>query len=84
MLGLNGALQRRVELSGPLAVGSVNRAASSSSGVGGKGQGAWLAMQQLAIAESVDESARARLAQFIGSGDEGEALVHPPTASPTV
>jgi hypothetical protein len=50
VIGLNGALQRRVAFDKPLAVGSVNRAESSNSGVGGKGQGAWTATQQLSEA----------------------------------
>ena len=47
VVGLNGALQRRIGLKS-LVVGSVNRALSSSVGPGGKGQGAWLASGQLA------------------------------------
>ena len=36
VLGLNGALQRRVAFDAPLAVGAVNRASESSSGDGEK------------------------------------------------
>ena len=71
VLGLNGALQRRVGLAKPLAVGSVNRASESSSGVGGKGQGAWVATQRLWRARG---GPRPQLAQFYGTGDEGDAL----------
>ena len=71
VLGLNGALQRRVGLAKPLAVSSVNRASESSSGVGGKGQGAWVATQRLWRARC---GPRPQLAQFYGTGDEGDAL----------
>ena len=43
VLGLNAAFQRRVAFEKPLVIGAVNRAAESSGGVGGKGQGAYLA-----------------------------------------
>ena len=43
MLGLNAAFQRRVAFEKPLVIGAVNRAAESGGGVGGKGQGAYLA-----------------------------------------
>ncbi|MEC8564282.1 MAG: hypothetical protein VXY90_10365, partial [Pseudomonadota bacterium] len=36
-------MPRRVAFDAPLTLGAVNRAAESSSGVGGKGQGAYLA-----------------------------------------
>jgi len=75
-------LQRRVELPGRLQVGSVNRASVSSTGVGGKGQGAWLATQQLgaaaaaAVQAAADEASDALplLVQFIGTGNEGDQL----------
>ena len=43
VLGLNAAFQRRVAFEKPLVIGAVNRAAESGGGVGGKGQGAYLA-----------------------------------------
>ena len=43
MLGLNAAFQRRVAFEKPLVIGAVNRASESGGGVGGKGQGAYLA-----------------------------------------
>jgi fructose-1-phosphate kinase PfkB-like protein len=58
VVGLNGAWQRRIGLQS-LTVGSVNRASESSSGPGGKGQGAWLASEAL--------QAGASLAQFVGA-----------------
>ena len=65
VLGLNGALQRRIAFEAPVTLGAVNRAAESSSGVGGKGQGAFLA--------AVACGAEASLAMFFG-GDEGDAM----------
>lgn len=67
VLGLNSALQRRVVLSNDLVIGAVNRAKVSSNGVGGKGQGAYLAATAALNAQIL-------LAQFVG-GDEGKALV---------
>ena len=43
VLGLNAAFQRRVAFEKQLVIGAVNRAAESGGGVGGKGQGAYLA-----------------------------------------
>lgn len=77
VLGFNGALQRRVEFPSTLKVGSVNRATVSSTGVGGKGQGAWLCTQQLrdcGVFGPDGPHRRPRLVQFVGSGDEGDAL----------
>ena len=65
VLGLNGALQRRVAFDAPLAVGAVNRASESNTGVGGKGQGAFLAAKA--------SGAAASLAMFYG-GDTGDAM----------
>uniref|UniRef100_A0A7S3NNK6 Carbohydrate kinase PfkB domain-containing protein n=1 Tax=Aureoumbra lagunensis TaxID=44058 RepID=A0A7S3NNK6_9STRA len=67
VLGLNSAFQRCVQCN-DLVLGSVNRAKSSSTGVGGKGQGAYLAA--VAVANSENEIA---LAQFVG-GLIGESL----------
>jgi len=77
-VGLNPALQRRVELE-RLAIGSVNRAQSSAVGIGGKGQGSYWAALQLAEAESAanpdtDRLPRPQLCMFLGEGREGDAL----------
>mmetsp|Transcript_19574 Transcript_19574/g.54756 ORF Transcript_19574/g.54756 Transcript_19574/m.54756 type:complete len:390 (+) Transcript_19574:47-1216(+) len=76
-LGLNPALQRRVDLDG-LKVGSVNRARSSASGIGGKGQGSYVAALQLATAPEAFAADGAapppRLCQFLGAGSEGDLL----------
>jgi len=76
-IGLSPALQRRVDLDG-LAVGCVNRARGSSSGIGGKGQGGYVAALQLAHAtigsEEVAAGPAPRLGMFLGSGREGDAL----------
>lgn len=66
VLGLNAAFQRRVAFESPLAIGAVNRAAESGGGVGGKGQGAYLAA-------AAARPGRVALAQFYG-GDAGNAL----------
>lgn len=53
----------------------MNRATVSSTGVGGKGQGAWLCTQQLSECDLFGPSGahrNTRLVQFIGSGDEGD------------
>ena len=56
-------------------VGSVNRAAASSAGIGGKGQGAWVATHQLSESRPLgDAGLPPRLVQFLGTGDEGDAL----------
>ena len=87
VVGLNGALQRRVGFAGKVNLGGVNRAADSSTGVGGKGQGAWIATQQLLSArkppaeteagagEGGKQKLNTKLVQFYGSGDEGSALL---------
>lgn len=76
-IGLNPALQRRIDLN-KLAVGSVNRAESSSSGIGGKGQGAYVAALQLYAADQEDADLSAmtmpELCMFLGTGREGDAL----------
>ncbi|CAE8634023.1 unnamed protein product [Polarella glacialis] len=76
-LGLNGALQRRVDLES-LAVGSVNRAKASSAGIGGKGQGAYIAALQLAEADAVAGVGAGlptpKLCMFLGKGREGDML----------
>ena len=51
-------------------MGSVNRAKSSDSGIGGKGQDAWIATQQLASQTLIHP----RLATFYG-GTEGDTLL---------
>ena len=66
VLGLNAAFQRRVAFEKPLVIGAVNRAAESGGGVGGKGQGAYLAA-------AAARPGSVALAQFYG-GDAGEAL----------
>jgi len=59
-----------------LRVGSVNRARSSGTGIGGKGQGAFLAAQQLAAAAAAagEDVPAPRLCMFLGSGREGDTL----------
>lgn len=49
IIGLNGALQRRLVFKPPkgLKVGSVNRAASVDAGIGGKGQNVCVALRLL-------------------------------------
>ena len=74
VVGLNAALQRRVAFEKRLNLGGVNRAVDSGTGVGGKGQGAWLATQQVMLAKKTDRCST-KLVQFYGSGDEGEALL---------
>ena len=66
MLGLNAAFQRRVAFEKPLVIGAVNRASESGGGVGGKGQGAYLAA-------AAARPGSVALAQFYG-GDAGDAL----------
>jgi 1-phosphofructokinase len=66
VLGLNAAFQRRVAFEKPLVIGAVNRAAESGGGVGGKGQGAYLAA-------AAARPGSVALAQFYG-GDAGDAL----------
>mmetsp|Transcript_5806 Transcript_5806/g.13689 ORF Transcript_5806/g.13689 Transcript_5806/m.13689 type:complete len:378 (-) Transcript_5806:94-1227(-) len=74
-VGLNPALQRRVDVD-ELCLGSVNRARSSASGVGGKGQGAFLASLRLAEAAAAggEDTSWPMLCMFLGSGREGDAL----------
>ena len=67
VLGLNGAYQRLVQFDKPLTIGAVNRATEASAGVGGKGQGAYLACEAASPGAAV-------LAQFCGKGQNGEAL----------
>ncbi|KAJ8606910.1 hypothetical protein CTAYLR_008930 [Chrysophaeum taylorii] len=57
VVGLNGAVQRRVRLKTKLAPGTVNRGVEASTGVGGKGQGAWLAARAAGLGDAL-------LAQF--------------------
>jgi len=86
VVGPNPALQRVLSLPTQLELGSVNRAASLSEYVGGKGQGAALALARWAPGETT-------LASFLG-GDTGRAveallsasdleLLTQPTAAPT-
>ena len=70
IVGLNPALQRRVELKAPLQLGGVNRVVSSSEGWGGKGQDCAIATAILAE----DASSGAVLCQFLGRGAAGDAL----------
>ncbi|CAK0829207.1 unnamed protein product [Prorocentrum cordatum] len=70
-IGLNAALQRRVGLE-DLRVGAVNRATDSSVGIGGKGQGAYVAA--LRLARGVGGGAQPRLAMLLGSGPEGDQV----------
>lgn len=70
VVGLNGALQKRFVLSpdASLVPGNVHRAAALQTGIGGKGQD--VAMS-LACLEFPDLA----LAQFVGSGPEGDAVL---------
>lgn len=70
VVGLNSALQRTVAVE-RLAVGSVNRAVRSSTGVGGKGQGCYVALTALWRAHGGD---RPCLAQFEGTGGTAAQL----------
>lgn len=84
VIGLNGALQRRVAFEQPLAVGSVNRAASSNSGVGGKGQGAWTATQQLSVARDTKVCRLAHVEVTSAHNPHVNPLVPGPGAARTV
>jgi len=67
IVGLNGALQKRFVLqeNASLIPGNVHRASSVQAGVGGKGQ-------DVAIALSCLDYEGTQLAEFIGSGAEGD------------
>jgi fructose-1-phosphate kinase PfkB-like protein len=75
IVGLNGALQKRVILASgsPLVPGDVHRAERVQSGVGGKGQDVAVALHCLEyeLNSSTDD---VKLAQFVGSGPEGDAV----------
>lgn len=66
-IGPNPALQRVLRFDAPFVLGGVNRAASVSQYVGGKGQGVALAIQRLS-------PGAAAAAQFVG-GDNGRFVV---------
>lgn len=75
VVGLNAALQKRFVLppSGTLVPGSVHRAERIEEGVGGKGQDVAVALSCLWGREGSGENVA--LAQFIGSGAEGDAVM---------
>lgn len=71
VVGLNPALQRTLELGG-LHIGEVNRAQQATIGIGGKGQNCVTAISLL-MSKTMDE--KITLAQFVGSGVEGDLLL---------
>jgi len=72
ILGLNPCVQRKVNLASPrISIGSVNRASFVTSGVGGKGQGAFLAACLAALPSCTTTPS---IAQFVG-GVQGENLM---------
>ena len=71
IVGLNPALQKIITLTKPLITGGVNRGASVKTGVGGKGQNAFVAASYMNIREDCKSS----IAQFVGKGMEGDRLL---------
>lgn len=69
IIGLNPALQRSINLGAPLTVGAVNRGTNVNIGIGGKGQDVLIAAHSMHAAELP------LLAQFLGSGAEGDQLL---------
>ena len=69
VVGLNGALQKRFYLApdAKLLPGNVHRATNIQTGVGGKGQDVAITLSCLGYSET-------RLAQFVGTGAEGDAV----------
>mmetsp|Transcript_11507 Transcript_11507/g.22939 ORF Transcript_11507/g.22939 Transcript_11507/m.22939 type:complete len:318 (-) Transcript_11507:42-995(-) len=67
VLGPNPAIQKVVKIGGPLVPGSVNRATSSTTGVGGKGQNVAVALNMLGVSTV--------LAQFGGGDETGAKLM---------
>ena len=70
VVGLNPALQRQVTIAG-LIKGSVNRASEVSVGIGGKGQNVLVASNFMHMREDT----MVDVAQFVGSGGEGDSLI---------
>eukprot|EP00545_Synedropsis_sp_CCMP1620_P009341 CAMPEP_0119003460 /NCGR_PEP_ID=MMETSP1176-20130426/575_1 /TAXON_ID=265551 /ORGANISM="Synedropsis recta cf, Strain CCMP1620" /LENGTH=399 /DNA_ID=CAMNT_0006955065 /DNA_START=77 /DNA_END=1276 /DNA_ORIENTATION=- len=70
IVGLNGALQKRFVLGGNanLVPGNVHRAAQIQTGIGGKGQ-------DVAISLACLDFPDMQLAQFVGSGPEGDTVL---------
>ena len=71
IVGLNPALQRQVIFANGLTKGSVNRASEVSVGIGGKGQNVLVASNFLDIGDET----KVDVAQFVGSGAEGDTLI---------
>ena len=69
VLGLNPALQRSIKLGADLEAGAVNRGTSAAIGIGGKGQDVFIASHSQRCADLP------LLAQFLGAGPEGDALL---------
>ena len=70
VVGLNGALQKRFYLApdAKLLPGNVHRATNIQTGVGGKGQDVAITLSCLGYSET-------RLAQFVGAGAGGDAVM---------
>jgi len=68
VFGLNPALQRSIKLVADLDVGAVNRGATSTIGIGGKGQDVFIAARSM-------EAELPLVAQLVGSGAEGDTLM---------
>ena len=68
VFGLNPALQRSINLVADLDVGAVNRGATSTIGIGGKGQDVFIAARSM-------EAELPLVAQLVGSGAEGDTLM---------
>ena len=69
--GLNPALQRQVTFAHGLTKGSVNRASGAGVGIGGKGQNMLVASTFMGVREDV----KVDIAQFVGTGGEGDSLI---------
>jgi fructose-1-phosphate kinase PfkB-like protein len=67
VFGLNPALQRTLTLTSRLTPGAVNRGAKVELGIGGKGQDVFIAAKSMGAELPV-------LAQFLGTGAEGDQL----------
>ena len=68
VFGLNPALQRSIKLVVDLDVGAVNRGASATIGIGGKGQDVFIAARSM-------EAELPLVAQLVGTGAEGDTLM---------
>ncbi|KAL7477201.1 hypothetical protein ACHAW6_003018 [Cyclotella cf. meneghiniana] len=77
ILGLNPALQKRFLLppSTPLTLGNVHRIIKVEIGVGGKGQDVAIALRCLEGSEDSPNADAILIAQFIGRGPEGDAVL---------